>query len=129
MEAQAGFGREVAKAPTFPLKVIISVEIFVCSGQGKFDRFVAFIRLLKVWGCFRGNDIQGIRPSRMVLNEDGLKLVLERSKTTGPGKRTGELFAFVVRDAGSSGWDWIAAGFELLSDRRFSYSRDYLLPQ
>ncbi len=54
--------------------------------------------------------------------------MLERSKTTGPGKRAGELFIFIARAAGFSGVDWMAAGMELLRGEELSFDRDYLIP-
>jgi hypothetical protein len=128
MEAQRSTGMAVQKAPGYSVKMLISLELFVAGNEGMFFRLVAFIKLLKVWGCLRYNDVQGIRPSKVVFSQEGLRLTLERSKTTGPGKRTGHLFVFVHRLAGYSGADWQTAGMALLRSDELSFDRDYLLP-
>ena len=79
-------------------------------------------------GCLRFNDVQGVRPDRIHFSLEGLRAVLERSKTTGPGKRVGELFIFIARAACFSGVDWMAAGMELLRGEELSFDRDYLIP-
>jgi hypothetical protein len=47
------------------------------------------------------------------MEEGGLRLYLERTKVTGPGKRVGTLVAYVCRDAYIQEKAWLQIGFEL----------------
>ncbi|CAE7499078.1 unnamed protein product [Symbiodinium sp. CCMP2456] len=62
----------------------------------------------------------------MTLSQLGLKFILSRTKTSGPGKRVGQLQAFVLRSVSLSGYDWIAAGYNLLQTDEFKIPRDFL---
>jgi hypothetical protein len=128
MNAQKARGMAVKKAPGFTVKMLISLEVFVAGESCSFLRLVAFCKLLKVWGCLRYDDLQGIKPSKVVHSREGLRLLMERSKTTGPGKRTGEMYVFIHRLAGYSGIDWQLEGMKLLKSDALYYDRDYLLP-
>ncbi|CAE7431666.1 unnamed protein product [Symbiodinium sp. CCMP2456] len=87
---------------------------------------MCFMLLLMVWACLRCDDLQGICPESMTLSQLGLKFVLSRTKTSGPGKRVGQLQAFVLRSVSLSGYDWIAAGYNLLQTDEFKIPRDFL---
>ena len=128
MEWQQSRGMSVLKAPGFTIKMLISSELFTVSAGPAFFRLVALTKLLKIWGCLRYSDVQGIRPAAIMFTQEGLRLTLERSKTSGPGKKTGHIFIFINRLAGFSGVDWQSAGMDLLKSDEFNFSRDYLLP-
>ena len=128
MDSQKSRGMGIKKAPGYTVKMLISLELFVVGNSGSFFRLVAFCKLLKLWGCLRFNDLQGINPGKVVFSREGIRLVMERSKTTGPGKRTGDMMVFISRTAGFSGADWQSTGMSLLKSESLYYHRDYLVP-
>ena len=62
--------------------------------------------------CLRLSDLEGLCPKRL-LGTRGLRGVLIRTKTTGPGKLVKEMQIFVSRRISLSGHDWLQAGYEL----------------
>ncbi|CAE7378144.1 unnamed protein product, partial [Symbiodinium pilosum] len=62
------------------------------------------------------------------LSQVGLKFCLRKTKTSGPGRKVGELFAYISRSAGLSGFDWLTEGMRLLANEQFSWSRDFFCP-
>jgi hypothetical protein len=121
-------GTEVKKAPPFFLKMLLALERYVVSGRPKYHRYLAWIRLVKVYACLRYDDCRGIPPARLRLTPGGLRGIIVSSKTTGPTKRVWEAPFFIHRMAGFTGRDWLQAGFEILASDDFSFSRDYLVP-
>ena len=121
-------GTVVHKAPPFCLKMVIALELYICSDRPRYKRGLAWVRLIKLWCCMRFDDTRGVRPSRLRMGPQGLRGVIERSKTTGADKKTGELPIFVARHAGFSGRDWLREGFETWQHSDLSSDRDYLLP-
>eukprot|EP00971_Amphidinium_carterae_P335685 6471669-Amphidinium_carterae.1 len=111
------------------IAIIVSLELYVTSDRPQFKRAMAWVRLLKLWACLRADDVQGIVPDNVVLNDTGLTLTLRRTKTSGPGKKHVVVRAHVARDISLTGRDWLAIGFELWQE--WSSARDffYLLPQ
>ena len=89
-------------------------------------RFMCFMLLLMVWGCLRCDDLQGISPESLTLSQLGLKFTLGRTKTSGPGKRVGQLQGYILRSVSISGYDWLAAGYNLLQTDDFKIPRDFL---
>ena len=119
------------KAPQYAISMLISLELKVCSKDQKFYvRVLAWCKLLKNWMVLRWDDLQGLSRSRTTLTRWCLRSVLGRSKTTGPGKRTGEVPCFVRTDCSFSGLDWLGIGFDLFvhcpcGER---VDRDFFLP-
>ena len=76
------------KAAMFPAVFIVAMESAVHDAHYPlFKRFVAWVRLLKVWAALRSDDTEGMVPQELRLTDAGLEGVLERSKTSGPGRR------------------------------------------
>jgi hypothetical protein len=121
-------GTEVRKAPPFFLSMLIALELYVVSNRPAFQRFLAWVRLVKVYCCLRYDDCRGIPPSRLRLTAGGLRGVIVSSKTTGPSKKVWEAPFFIHAKAGFSGWDWLQSGFNILSSAEFNFERDYLVP-
>ena len=71
--------------------------------------------------------MQAILPHRSSLSNYGLRLVLGKTKTTGPDKMQKEVAAFVFRTISISGEDWLRAGFEIWESDEYRYRRDYLV--
>ena len=69
----------------------------------------------------------GIRPQYVRLLAQGLEGRLDRTKTSGPGRRIRWLPFFVSRDAWLATSRWLEVGYDLLC-QTFSYDRDYLIP-
>ena len=94
-------------------------------GRPTFIRYYAWLRLVKYWASLRFDDLRWVDPAKAVLSDLGLKLFLERTKVTGPGKKVGTLIAFISRDAYFSADSWLKVGFELkqvhLSSARFMF--------
>ena len=80
---QGAGGTVVHKAPPFCLKMVLALELYICSDRPRFKRGLAWVRLIKLWCCLRFDDTRGVRPSRLRLGPQGLRGTLERSKTTG----------------------------------------------
>ena len=53
---------------------------------------------------------------------------MARTKTTGPGRLHGQIFAFVRRDVTLTGRDWLYEGVELFKHRPANFPRDFLVP-
>ena len=49
----------------------------------------AFYKLLKLWAAGRHSDFEGLNPSSLFLSVAGLEGRLDRTKTSGPGRRSG----------------------------------------
>ena len=89
------------------------------------QRFYAFVLLLLLWGTMRCDDLQNVDPSSLELSQLGLKFILRRTKTSGPGKPVGELHGFVARDTSLSGVGWLKPGTDLLSEDELKFQRDF----
>ena len=72
-----------------------------------------------VWGSLRADDLQGLLPETMELDERGFCMDLARSKTKGPDKRTHTVKVFVERQVSLTGHDWIKKGVALWKEFDF----------
>ena len=93
----------------------------------KFIRFYGWTRLVRHWSAMRWDDTMGLKPASLEMRPRGMFGQLERTKTSGPGKRVLVLPIFVSLRAYVRCSDWLRTGFELLGSD-FSFDRDYLLP-
>ena len=117
------------KAPLLPVAMVCSLELAVCdSSQPLCARGFAFYKLLKLWAACRSGDLTGLNPASLVLSSEGLQGVLERTKTTGPGKRIRYLPIFISCKAFLVSPDWLATGFGLWQNGSMAFVRDYFLP-
>ena len=127
-ELESG-GPAVKPAPLLPVVVIIACEMVVCRPLYELGlRFTAFVLLLMIWASLRCDDVQSIDPDSLKLSQVGLRFVLRKTKTSGPGRKVGELNAFVSRIVGLSGFDWLGEGVKLLGSDALAWSRDFLCP-
>ena len=128
MELQTG---APPRRPARPYLIcsMIGLELLVCSGDyANYARLIAWVMLLMCWMVMRADDVQWVDPYRMHLNGSCLRMILRRTKTTGPGRRAVEVPAYVARDAALSGEDWIGVGWELFHSEAFKDDRDFFLP-
>ena len=67
---------------------MVAFEAHVCNeGAPNYDRIYAWFRLVKLWTGMRFDDTKGTPNRTMELLEFGLKGIINRSKTSDPGKR------------------------------------------
>ena len=119
----------VRKAPALTVAMVLSCELTVCRVTLPAGlRFLAFVQLLMLWSTMRCDDVQHIDPFSVTLSQIGLKFILRRTKTSGPGRRTGELQGYVSRVICLSGFDWLLEGYRLLQTSELHWPRDYLCP-
>ena len=116
-------------APLLPVILIGSLELLVlCSSEPLYARALAWYKLLKLWTASRTGDLTSLRPSSLRLTSFGLVGCLERTKTTGPGKRVRHLPIFICRSAYLLAPGWLEKGFEIWQSADFAFDRDYFLP-
>ena len=119
----------VRQAPLYTIAIMLSMELLLCTtSQAQGLRFVAFCGLLMTWSTLRADDLQHVDIKSVRLSQVGLKFCLRKTKTSGPGRKVGELFAYISRSAGLSGFDWLTEGMRLLASEQFSWSRDFFCP-
>ena len=117
------------KAPLLPLVMVGALELMVVDVQAPlYARGLAFCKLLKLWTACRSSDLCGLNPSSLRLNRLGLVGVLEKTKTTGAGKRIRHLPIYICHSAYFMAPDWLTVGWKVWSDPEMSFGRDYFLP-
>ncbi|CAK0793697.1 unnamed protein product [Prorocentrum cordatum] len=117
------------QAPRFFISMVIGMErLVVCDGYPLFKRFIAWTRLVKVWAALRSNYTEGLSPGTLRFTASGLEGTLQRTKTTGPGRRLQHVSFFVSLNADVAEPVWLQTGFEFLKGRLCS-DRDYLIPK
>lgn len=127
LQEEAG-GTVVCKAPQYFVSMILSMELYVVSGRSLFKRAFCWIKLIKTWATLRWDDLQGLAPSRMTYNPKTVwRGVLTRTKTTGPGKKVGELPVYIHSGCGFSGKPWMETGFKIWTSKAFSFPRDFMV--
>ena len=128
MELQTGAPPRKPAKP-YLISSIIGLELLVCSAEYcNYTRLIGWVMLLMCWMVLRADDVQWIDPTRMHMNGTCVRMILRRTKTTGPGRRAVEVPAYVARDASLAGEDWLGKGWELFHSEAFKSDRDYFLP-
>ena len=124
-----GDARPVRKAPPFTVAMLMALEMSVVK-KSLVDgfRLMCFLVLLMCWGSLRADDLQNIDPSSIVITQVGLRFVLSKTKTSGPGRKVGQLFGYVSRTANLTGYDWLLEGVSLLKMEEFAWERDFTCP-
>ena len=111
------------------LGIVLSLELYVVDdSRPRYCRGVAWLRLVKIWASLRFDDTLGIRPELMVLTSGGLEAQLERTKTSGPGRKVRWLSFFVSARATITGVPWLKSGFDVWQEEGMKFPRDYFLP-
>ena len=115
-----------AHASMFTVAILLALELFACrTGYPLYLRALAFVQLIMVWCSMRADDVQGLLPDTMRLDDSGFSMDLDRSKTTGPDRRTKRVKIFIERSISMTGWDWLKEGFDLWA--AYTFPRDYLV--
>ena len=108
--------------------MLIAMEICVCAdSMAPFLRILAWTGLLMHWCTLRTDDVQWLDVGRLVFTDNGLSMILRRSKTTGPGKKAREVPVYVARTLSLSGKDWLRIGLEIFWRPEFFWERSYFL--
>ena len=120
-------GCTVSKAPPLSVATLVSLELFISDTENRlYCRAIAWVILLCVWGCMRLSDLEGLDPQRVNLSSRGLRAILVRTKTTGPGKKVKETPIFLARRLSFTGGDWMKIGLDIW-DSFERKSRDYFV--
>ena len=120
--AQAG------QAPALPLKVVSALEAVVNNTDlPRYHRAYAWFTLLRQWTAMRWDDTQALLPYSLERRARGVWGLLERTKTSGPGKNMGVLPVF-VSDQAYLVEPWLDAGLTLWLEEDMHFVRDYFLP-
>jgi len=113
-----------------PFLVLVACMEFlvVSTGVQAFWRFFAWAELVTLWTSMRSDDAQGLLLRTLKLYKSGLSATLDRTKTTGPGRRIRWAHIFLAREAWLVFPDWLQVGWELMwSNPALSFDRDYLV--
>eukprot|EP00439_Symbiodinium_sp_Y106_P081707 s1379_g20.t2 len=97
-------------------------------------RGFAFYKLLKIWTACRSDDLTSLNPGSLRMVHSGLLGTLERTKTSGPGKRVRFLQIFdsrkaVSRKAYLAPANWLTVGWEIWNRPAMCFERHYFLPR
>eukprot|EP00973_Karenia_brevis_P019787 2713061-Karenia_brevis.AAC.1 len=70
------------KAPAYLLIMVVALELMIYDMEVPFFlRFVAWTKLLRIWGSLRSDDLQGLAPHFIRWMPSGITGHLDRSKT------------------------------------------------
>ena len=117
------------RAPRYPVVMMESFEHVVeDESQLLGIRVIAWIKLVKLWGTLRWDDVQKMIPKELKYFGGRMTTVLRTTKTTGPTKRVRELPVCISEHAYISNQFWLKTGFDLLKND-VAFDRDYLLPK
>eukprot|EP00435_Cladocopium_sp_Y103_P074536 s47_g49.t1 len=119
----------VRRAPRYPSVAVEALETLVVDPEETVGmRVMAWVKLLKIWGSLRYDDMQKIKPAELHLTGGRLTTMLRVTKTSGPGKRVQELPVCISESAFVWNSEWLQQGFHLLKTYA-DFERDYLLPK
>ena len=120
------------KALVLPVSVVISWEAHVCDeNMPSYPRIYAWFRLVKLWTGMRFDDTKGTPNRTVEMLDYGLKGVIHRSKTSGPGKRVILLPFYISKEAWIVEKEWLLVGWRLwtaMGAESGMHTRDFTLP-
>ena len=123
-----GGPQKTKQAPPLLLRQIIALEGVVCALERKaYERGFAWFRLFRHWSGMRWDDSQGLKPDSLEIRARGVVGTLERTKTSGPGKKIILLPVFVSTDAYLV-LPWLLVGLALWKEEPLNFDRDFFLP-
>ena len=106
--------RSKRRACQVPVSMAIHWENTVCDVAVEiFVRGYAWFKLVKLWTGMRWSDTTGMPPANLRLDSRGLLGQLDRTKTSGAGKKVEQLFVYVSFEAFVVQRDWLEIGFVL----------------
>ena len=102
------------KAPRFLVVMIAALELYVINEDiPKVLRIFGWMRLLKVYGTLRWDDLRRLRPENVRLTDGGLSAKLTQTKTSGTNKKVKILPLFIARGASFMNVEWLGVGHAL----------------
>ena len=128
---KAGGVRERKKAQLFAVTIIMGLELLVTTEREEvplYAKAIAWVKLLKIWTAMRSDDTRGLIPHGMRLSARGLEAYIERTKTTGIGKRAEVKFIWVSHQAFLADERWLEVGYAIWQSEPMNFARDYLVP-
>lgn len=132
MQLEAQASRFTKRAWHLPVKVVLALERKVLDVRAEsYPRIYAWFRLVKLWTGMRFSDTTGLDHGTLEWQSYGLTGVLNRTKTTGPGKKVTLLRIFVSKDCWLTNDTWMSTGYELwikMSQEAGLMQRDFMLP-
>ena len=127
-EASSGAAAR-GEAKRLPVVICMSLELFLDDvAMPSYLRFAAGALLLRTWSTLRFDDCLGMDPSEVRDYPEFWSLMLDRTKTTGPGRRRVQVKAYVSKRAFFIVPGWMTTFLDLLKTPPFDYQRDYLVP-
>jgi len=118
------------KAPGYLACQVVALELLVIRDDAPlYLRAAAWVKLVKVWGSLRSDDLAGLAPASVKLMGGGLQGILDRTKTSGPGRKARYLPLYVAIGAYLAVPNWLPVGWEIWASPEFAFKRDYFLPQ
>ena len=115
-------------AEMYTTAILLALELtVVCEAEALFVRALSWVVLCMIWGAMRCDDMQAVLPHRSVLSNFGLRLVLGKSKTTGPDKVQKEVSVHIFRTVSLTGEDWLRASYDLWLADPLNFRRDYMV--
>ena len=120
------------KALLLPVALVVALETYVCDEKiANYDRVYAWFRLFKLWTGMRFDDTKGTPNRTIEMTEWGLKGIISRSKTSGPGKKIVTLPFYIHKDAWICEASWLTVGWKLWASMGVEsgmQARDFMLP-
>mgnify|MGYP003333697518 CR=1 FL=1 len=116
------------QAPPLLLYLLVELERTVRDEhRPRFQRAFAWYRLFRHWAALRWDDTQALPPAKLERRSRGVFGLLERTKTSGPGKSMTVLPVFVSEEAYIR-FPWLDTGLLLWVEGPLAFPRDYFLP-
>lgn len=116
------------RAPRMLSAFIPALEKLVVSrAKPPMIRVGAWVKLLKIWGSLRFDDLAHMRQEALCSYDGKLSGLMKRTKTTGGGKRVKELPFHVSEHAWAVHEKWLTVGLEVLS-RALGDTYELLVP-
>jgi hypothetical protein len=112
----------------YTIAMLLALELLVGDdAQQLFSRALAWVTLVMIWGSMRCDDVQCALPHRTTLSNYGLRMVLGKSKTSGPDKIQKEVSVHVYRTVSLTGEDWLGIGYRIWESDPYNFRRDYFV--
>ena len=115
-------------AEMYTTAILLALELTVVNeAEILFVRALSWVVLCMIWGAMRCDDMQAVLPHRSMLSNFGLRLVLGKSKTTGPDKVQKEVSVHIYRTLSLTGEDWLKVGYDMWLADPLNFRRDYMV--
>eukprot|EP00435_Cladocopium_sp_Y103_P036659 s433_g9.t1 len=105
----------IKRAPRWLTMMIGPMESLVLDRRAPMGRRVAaWMKLVKVWGALRFSDAANMKVRTVRFYDGKLTAVLQKTKTTGAGKRVRELPLYICEEAYVTEPTWLEIGYNLV---------------